>query len=116
MTNLYLENWSQQQLFNYYNSITNPLAVFIYSPFCGTCKQAENMLNRLLQLDPKITVVKSNILYLPELTVQWRIKSIPCLLIMHLNGEVSTRYRMGNILEMFEFLRSSLREGESNDN
>lgn len=61
-------------------------AILFSSPFCGTCKVAERMLQVVDAAGVPVTIYKMNINYSPKLRDAWRISSIPCLVLLQ-NGE-----------------------------
>ncbi|MFC5453056.1 thioredoxin family protein [Paenibacillus aestuarii] len=100
-----MEELSQQQLYNRVNSNREqPLAVFVYTPFCGTCKVTERMLEVILTMQPKLPLVKSNILYLPQITQEWQITSVPCIVIMEPGKDKRFIYRMQSVDELYRQL------------
>lgn len=63
------------------------VAVFFYTPICGTCKLGERMLQVVEELLPAVNYKKINLNYSPELATKLEIQSVPCLTILK-NGEV----------------------------
>lgn len=57
------------------------LALYVYSPFCGTCRLAERMLTLLEQSYPQLAIASVNVLDASELVQAHRIESVPCLLL-----------------------------------
>ncbi|MBM7661467.1 thioredoxin-like negative regulator of GroEL [Bacillus mesophilus] len=57
------------------------LALFLFTPICGTCKLAEKMLTVIQELLPDFPIKKVNLNYTPELASEWEIQSVPCLLL-----------------------------------
>jgi len=97
-----MEELSQQELYIRMGSGQGqPLAVFIYTPFCGTCKLTERMLEVIMTMQPKLPLVKSNILYLPQITQEWQITSVPCIVIMEPGKERRFIYRMQSVDELY---------------
>ncbi|BFH13571.1 hypothetical protein J6TS7_40910 [Paenibacillus dendritiformis] len=58
-----------------------PQALYVYSPFCGTCRLAEWMLALLEQSYPQLAIGSVNVLEAAELVQAHRIESVPCLLL-----------------------------------
>ncbi|GED54409.1 thioredoxin [Brevibacillus borstelensis] len=67
----------------------NPAVVFIYTPFCGTCKLGEKMLEIVGQTIPGLLIYRFNINTGPQFAQKWEIASVPGLLI----------FRHGRIVE-----------------
>ncbi|OBA05894.1 thiol reductase thioredoxin [Paenibacillus polymyxa] len=83
------------------------LALFVYTPMCGTCAAARRMLEVVEHLLPEGTVVQSNINYIPELVQEYRISSVPALLIY--NGENKNPeiiYKMESVEHLLSRIRS----------
>jgi thioredoxin 1 len=57
------------------------LALFMYTPLCGTCKLAERMLMVIDELVPTLSIKKINLNYVPQIATEWEIQSVPCLLL-----------------------------------
>jgi thioredoxin 1 len=57
------------------------LALFSYTPICGTCKLAEKMIAVVEELLPDFPIKKVNLNYTPDLALEWEIQSVPCLLL-----------------------------------
>ncbi|MCF6410394.1 thioredoxin family protein [Pseudalkalibacillus salsuginis] len=56
--------------------------IFFYTPLCGTCKLANQMLDVALAVFPvpeKLDVISCNINQMPAAAKQWRVQSVPCL-------------------------------------
>ncbi|MBY9082048.1 thioredoxin family protein [Paenibacillus sp. HN-1] len=86
-----------------------PLAVFLESPFCGTCKVAKRMLEVACRLIPEeIQVVSGNINMLPELVYRYRISSIPALLIFNRDRSIlpGVYYRFHSVETVLAYIRS----------
>lgn len=79
-------------------------AVFLYTPFCGTCKVTERMLEIILTMQPAMPLVKSNINFLPNLTREWQITSVPCIVILERGKEKEFIYRMQSVDELYRQL------------
>jgi len=80
------------------------LAVFLYTPFCGTCKVTERMLDIILTMQPTLPLAKSNINFLPKLTREWQISSVPCIVILESGKDLQFIYRMQSVDELYRQL------------
>lgn len=56
-------------------------ALYVYSPFCGTCRLAERILALLEQSYPQLAIASVDVLDAAELVQAHRIESVPCLLL-----------------------------------
>ncbi|WP_171689227.1 thioredoxin family protein [Paenibacillus germinis] len=76
-------------------------AVFLYTPFCGTCKVTERMLDIIMTMMPALPLVKCNINFLPQITREWQISSVPCIVIIEQGKEKEFIYRMQSVDELY---------------
>ncbi|MFC5649239.1 thioredoxin family protein [Paenibacillus solisilvae] len=80
-------------------------AILFSSPFCGTCKVAERMLEVVEASNVPVTIYKMNINYAPKLRNAWKISSIPCLVLLR-NGEpVRYEYAMRSVHYLYDIMR-----------
>lgn len=79
-------------------------AVFMYTPLCGTCKVTERMLDIILTMKPSLPLVKCNINFLPQISQEWQIASVPCVVIIELGKEKQMIYRMQSVDELYRRL------------
>ncbi|WP_246054186.1 thioredoxin family protein [Paenibacillus anaericanus] len=80
-------------------------ALFFYTPFCGTCKLTEKMLNIVLETGTVITVSKMNINYTPFLRDAWKISSVPCLVVLQNGAPIQIEYAMSSVVELHRWLQ-----------
>ncbi|BBH22959.1 hypothetical protein Back11_43040 [Paenibacillus baekrokdamisoli] len=79
-------------------------AILFSSPFCGTCKVAERMLEVVEASNVPITMYKININYAPKLREAWKISSIPCLVLLQ-NGEpIRFEYAMRSVNYLYDIM------------
>jgi thioredoxin 1 len=58
------------------------IAVFyLYTPMCGTCAVASKMMNVISVMKPEIPIGKADLNYIEDLAIDYKIESVPCLLI-----------------------------------
>lgn len=86
-----------------------PFAIYFYTPLCGTCKIGMRMLDIVLQTDPNITVVQININFVPDLAVEWKIESVPCLAVFKSGALKAKWYDMQSVQELFKRLKEELK-------
>ncbi|WLD92725.1 thioredoxin family protein [Alkalihalobacillus sp. AL-G] len=81
--------------------------VFFYTPLCGTCKLASQMLkitDEALGAE-SIELFECNLNLHPEMAVQWEIESVPCLLFIS-GGKVREKlYSFRSVDYIFEKLQ-----------
>lgn len=84
------------------NEIT---AFYLYTPMCGTCLVASKMMEVIEQLLPDLPMGKADINYLENLAFDYKIESVPCLIISR-NGEVQEKvYAFKSIPNLYEKLK-----------
>ncbi|CAN7567356.1 thioredoxin family protein [Paenibacillus sp. LjRoot153] len=79
-------------------------AVFMYTPLCGTCKVTERMLDIILTMKPNLPLVKCNINFLPQISQEWQIASVPCIVMIEPGKEKQYLYRMQSVDELYRRL------------
>lgn len=77
--------------------------LYIYTPFCGTCRLASSMLRQIESAHGDIFYEMNASLY-PEFMHQHQIESVPCLFIM-VNHEVKEKiYTFHSIPNIYTYL------------
>lgn len=100
-----MQELSQQELRDKVNQVSDgSFAVFLYTPLCGTCKVTERMLDIILTMKPNLPLVKGNINFLPQLSQEWQIASVPCVVIIEPGKEKQYIYRMKSVDELYRRL------------
>ncbi|MFC7687907.1 thioredoxin family protein [Ureibacillus sp. GCM10028918] len=92
------ENWVQQQEQNAF------VALYLYTPMCGTCAVASKMLEVIENLLPDLPLGKANINYLETLAMDYQVESVPCLLISE-HGNVEKVYAFQSVPFLYEKLK-----------
>jgi thioredoxin-like negative regulator of GroEL len=97
---------TEKQLQTRLHEEAGPLALFFYTPLCGTCKLTERMLNIILEMSPSIPLSKCNLNLMPMIVQTWKIESAPCLIVYE-NGEVIEKvYAMQSVDYLYRLLQS----------
>jgi thioredoxin-like negative regulator of GroEL len=109
-----VKEWTQQELREHAETVVKPFAVFLYTPFCGTCKLTERMLSIILTMEPRLPISKSNVNFLPQIIQNWQITSVPCIVIIEAGKDMKRIYNMKSVDHLFDELRP-LREIKAND-
>jgi thioredoxin-like negative regulator of GroEL len=103
-----VQEWSHKELAEHIENVEAPVACFLYTPFCGTCKLTERMLNILLTMEPDLPIYQSNINFLPQLVNDWQIRSVPCIVILEAGEQPNFMYSMGSVDELYKKLKPLL--------
>lgn len=82
--------------------------VFFYTPFCGTCKVGERMIEIIAELHPDLNIVKCSVNLCRVLPFRWQIESVPCIVKLRQGILVEKRYRLDNVDELRRWLIDSL--------
>ncbi|MFC3801248.1 thioredoxin family protein [Cohnella sp. GCM10012308] len=90
------------------------LALFVYTPLCGTCALARRMLEVAEASLTDVRIASANINLMPGLAETFQIESVPCLLMRRADGSWNKVYRFGSVVEVRTRLVESFR-GEGND-
>ncbi|OPH47251.1 hypothetical protein BC351_12170 [Paenibacillus ferrarius] len=100
-----MQELTQQELIDRVNhNEEGSFAVFLFTPFCGTCKITERMLEIIRTMQPDLPLVKSNINFLPQLSREWQITSVPCIVMLEAGKENTFMYRMQSVDELYRRL------------
>lgn len=100
-----MEEWLQLDL---ENNIEKEDAVFLYfyTPFCGTCQVAGRMLEIVSGMLPELNWGKCNLNYLPQYALEWKIESVPCLVILR-NGSIAEKiYAFQSVPFLYDKIRT----------
>lgn len=100
---------NEVELLEVLKSSGEPLVVFLHTPLCGTCKAAERMLEVAAHLLPaELQMVAGNVNMLPNLVQQYRITSVPALLVTSAEREDDPKvyYSMVSVERVLEYIRS----------
>lgn len=89
--------------------VPNAYAVFFFTPLCGTCKLAEQMLTIVQEAPAVLPIVKLNINFAPILRDRWRIRSVPALVRLQDGQPIRTEYAMRSVPDLYEWLRRDTR-------
>ncbi|MEK5397397.1 thioredoxin family protein [Paenibacillus sp. FSL K6-2859] len=100
---------NEVELLEALESSGEPLIIFLHTPLCGTCKAAERMLEVAAHLLPaELQMVAGNVNMLPNLVQQYRITSVPALLVVSAEREndPNVYYSMVSVERVLEYIRS----------
>lgn len=86
-------------------------ALYLYTPFCGTCKVGEKMLQVVYAMNPNLPLFKGDLNFLPQLAQEWEVMSVPCLAIIRKGNLVNKVYALGSVVDLADRLQG-LEEGK----
>lgn len=75
---------------------------YLYTPLCGTCMVASKMMQVIHAMREDIPMGKADLNYIEDLAVDYKIESVPCLLIAK-NGKIKEKiYAFQSIPHLLE--------------
>jgi thioredoxin-like negative regulator of GroEL len=96
--------WTQNELLTHDEKADSAFALFLYTPLCGTCKLTERMLDIIMTMEPELPLYKSNINFLPQITQEWQIQSVPCIVVAEVGKPKKMIYRMQAVDDLYHQL------------
>jgi thioredoxin 1 len=101
---LIMQEWNYEQLKD--NLLKNKrCAFYLYTPFCGTCQVAGKMLEVVSELIPHLPIGKANLNIIPRLANDYKIESVPCLLLFEHGKIVEKIYAFHSVPYLLERLK-----------
>lgn len=85
--------------------IVGNAALFVYTPLCGTCQLAGRMLEIVETMLPDLPLYKINLNFSPELGQHWRLRSVPCLVLLEAGQAVRIEYKMASVDHLYLLLK-----------
>ena len=99
-----MEEWTKQQ-WEQTRQHNDLVAFYLYTPMCGTCAVASKMMEVIEKVVPNIPIGQANINFLEQLAYDYKIESVPCLLISH-HGVVDEKvYAFQSVQNIYEKLK-----------
>ena len=98
---------NEKQLLEELWSKGKPLAVFLHTPFCGTCKVARRMLEVTEYMLPEGLLAEADVNMLPKVVDQYKIRSVPALLLAteDRSRKPEIVYSMGSVADILAQIR-----------
>ncbi|MCM3141041.1 thioredoxin family protein [Brevibacillus sp. MER 51] len=90
---------------NQYLQEKESVALFVYTPMCGTCKLAARMLGIMQETLPTVPLYQININTAPILAEQWQVTSVPALLIFYKNQLLDRHYAIQSVGFLYDVLK-----------
>lgn len=84
-----------------FNITNKPFILFGYTPFCGTCKLAEKMLD-ITAASMQVEVIKVDLNYYEELCTTYEIQSVPVMLFVVDKEVKQISYRFESVTTLYE--------------
>lgn len=81
-------------------------AILFSTPFCGTCKVAEKMLEVVEAAQVPTTIYKMNMNFSPKLREAWKITSVPCLVLLKDGKPIRFEYAMRSVDYLYHIMRN----------
>ncbi|WP_088035614.1 thioredoxin family protein [Evansella clarkii] len=82
-----------------------PLLVYAFTPMCGTCRLAKQLLVVLEQTEGVPAIIEIDINYFKEEAAKWEITSVPCLLYIE-NSELRDKvYAFESVTKLYSFAK-----------
>lgn len=81
------------------------IALFFYTPFCGTCKLAAKMLDIVLEVLPNVPIYKCNVNSMGTVALEWEIESVPCIIILNQKKVIRKVYAINSVTELYTLLQ-----------
>ncbi|WP_438350952.1 thioredoxin domain-containing protein [Paenibacillus sp. FA6] len=102
---------NEQEVRSQMDSGGKPVALFLYTPLCGTCAATKRMLTVAEHLLPEGTISAANVNMMPLLAQDYKIRSVPAMLLMDAdrNDPPNILYRMGSVEELLVAIRSVMK-------
>lgn len=75
---------------------------YLYTPFCGTCQVASKMMTVIQEMKQDLPIGQADLNYLEDVAVDYKIESVPCLLIAEegvLKEKIYTFHSVPHLLE-----------------
>jgi thioredoxin 1 len=80
--------------------------LYLYTPMCGTCQIASRMLDIIHELLPDLSCGKLNINFSQSLAMQYKIESVPCLLIFKEGNLDEKIYAFQSVPYLYDILKN----------
>ncbi|MBC1780162.1 thioredoxin family protein [Listeria booriae] len=80
-------------------------ALYFFTPMCLGCQQTMKLVDLADETLENTLIGKMDLNYVPELAEQWEITNVPVLLSFK-DGELAeVSYKLGNLIDVYEFLK-----------
>lgn len=102
-----MKEWTREEVLNNRN-ISGNLALYFYTPLCGTCQLASKMLDIVEKIVLDHDFVKSDLNYVPEAAEMYSIESVPCLIIFQQGSLKHKIYAFQSVPYLYDLFKGDL--------
>lgn len=102
-----MKDWTQEDL-QLAIKDNNHFMLYLYTPMCGTCMVASKMLSVVEILKNDLKFGKMDLNYTPTVAKDYRIESVPCLLIFNEGILQEKVYRFESIPHLIDVIHHTL--------
>ena len=95
----------EDTLLKWTETFVGKLFVYIYTPMCGTCKVAEQMLRIASEVGDSHVVHKLDANFSPRIISKYEISSVPCLLVIQGGRRFEKQYAFKSVQDVFERIK-----------
>ncbi|MFD1708627.1 thioredoxin family protein [Siminovitchia sediminis] len=98
-----MEEWTKEEI-RHTMAEQEHAFIYFYTPLCGTCQVA----GRMLEIVEKITdtsIGKADLNYMPDLAMELKIESVPCLFILQKGVPAEKVYAFRSVPHLLEIIR-----------
>ncbi|KMY51715.1 thioredoxin family protein [Peribacillus loiseleuriae] len=99
-----MQEWNEKEL-NDAILQKETICLYLYTPMCGTCQVASKMLSVALELFPNLTSGKMNVNFIPSIAMQYKIESVPCLLLFKEGQLIEKIYAFQSVPHLYMLLK-----------
>ncbi|MBA9026883.1 MULTISPECIES: thioredoxin family protein [Bacillaceae] len=99
-----MQEWNEREL-NDAIQQKDTFCLYLYTPMCGTCQVASKMLTVVLEMYPKLKSGKMNMNYIPAISIQYKIESVPCLLLIKEGQLLEKIYAFQSVPYLYTLLK-----------
>ena len=98
-----MNEWSEEHIIA---AIGQPYAtaIYFYTPLCGTCQLASQMVTLTEKLLPEWQIGQCNLNYVPDMARKFTIESVPCLLVLKSGKLLNKIYAFHSVTYLYELL------------
>ncbi|WP_026089381.1 thioredoxin family protein [Bacillus sp. AP8] len=81
--------------------------LYLFTPICGTCQVASRMLMVIKEIVPNIQIGKTDVNYIRKLAEDYKVESVPCLLIFKKGQIIKKIYAFQSVPYLLEVLNEN---------